>query len=103
MQGAAGSSFIPTSRHLTNYQFRHYGEFSKLLGDRELMTAFIHVSSCLNPKCRKANGRVRAWLTSNPEIPVAIIGRMEFWRSKVEGWPPGPRTTRTPGESKKSS
>lgn len=91
MRSIPGSSFIPTSRHLTLARFRHYDEFDKLLGDRALMSAFIHVSGCLNPKCRKANGRVQRWLTSSPEIPVAIIGRMEYWRSKVEGWPARPR------------
>lgn len=102
MHSIPGSSFIPTSRHLTLRQFKHYGEFDKLLGDRELMSAFIHVSSCLNPLCRKANGRAQRWLTSNPEIPVAIIGRMEFWRSKVEGWSAKPgsrRPDRGPEES----
>lgn len=90
MRCAPGSSFIPTSRHLTYHQFRHIGEFQKLLDDRELMEVMMHFSACLNPACRKANGQVQRWLTSNPEIPVAIIGRMESWRTKVEGWPPLP-------------
>jgi hypothetical protein len=94
MRSIPGSSFIPTSRHLTLSRSRHYGEFDKLLGDRALMSAIIHVSGCLNPKCRKANARVQGWLTSNPEIPVAIIGRMEYWRSKVEGWPAKPSVHR---------
>ena len=91
MQGAPGSSFILTSRRLILHQFRHIGEFLKLLDDRELMEAFIHFSACLNPQCRKANGKVQRCLTSNPEIPVAIIGRMESWRTKVEGWPAAPK------------
>jgi len=100
MRSIPGSSFIPTSRHLTLSRFRHYGEFDRLLGDRALMSAIIHVSGCLNLRCRKVNGRVYCWLTSNPEIPVAIIGRMEYWRSKVEGWPtkPGVRRRERGGE-----
>ena len=103
MQGAPGSSFILTSRHLTVWQFQHAGEFSKLLDDREVMSAFIHVSGCMNPKCRYANRRAQRWLTSNPEIPVAIIGHMEYWRSKVEGWPPKPGARRLERGTEESS
>jgi hypothetical protein len=102
MHRIPGSSFIPTSRRLTYRQFRHYGEFDKLLGDRELMSAVIHISACMNPLCRKANGKLQRWLTSNPEIPVAIIGRMEYWRSRVEGWPSRPGSAQPPGEAEKS-
>lgn len=102
MRGIPGSSFIPTSRRLTYHRFRHYDEFDKLLGDRQLMSAFIHISGCLNPLCRKANCQLQRWLTSNPEIPVAIIGRMEYWRSKVEGWPPRPRGRRRQRGSEES-
>lgn len=90
MRCIPGSSFILTSRHLSFYRFRHVGEFGKLLDDRQLMSAFIHLSMCLNPACREVNEQAQKWLMSNSEIPAAIIGRMEAWRSKVEGWPPRP-------------
>jgi len=100
MRCIPGSSFILRSGRLSLFRFRHIGKFDKLLADRQLMSAFIHVGSCLNPACRKANGKAQRWLTSNPEIPVAIIGRMEYWRSKVEGWPVQP--VREEGSEKKS-
>jgi len=81
---------------MTFFQFRHIGEFRKLLDDRELMGAIIHFGACLNPACRRANGKIQRWLTSSAEIPVAIIGHMESWRRKVEG-PFPPRKGEQPG------
>lgn len=98
-----GSSFILTSRRLSFFRFQHIGEFGKLLDDRQLIAAFIHFSMCLNPSCREANNQAKKWLTSNPEIPSAIIGRMEAWRSKVEGWPPRLGSDQPPGEPQESS
>ena len=80
-----------TARKLNYFHFQRIGGFTKLLDDRQLMAAFIHVGVCLNPACREMNGQVQRWLTCNAEIPVAIIGRMESWRTKVEGWPPAPK------------
>jgi hypothetical protein len=100
MRSIPGSSFILTSRRLSFYHFQHIGEFGKLLDDRHLMSALIHFSSCLNPSCREANGRGQRWLTSNAEIPAAIIARMEAWRTKIEGWPSQPESEVRGGEKK---
>jgi hypothetical protein len=81
---------VLSSRHLSFFCFRHIGEFGKLLDDRQLMSAFIHFGLCQNPECQDKNDQVKRWLTSNSEIPVTIIGKMEYWRSKIEGWPAGP-------------
>jgi hypothetical protein len=100
MRCIPGSSFILTSRRLSFFRFQHIGEFGKLLDDRQLMSAFIHFSMCLNPSCQEANDQVQKWLTSNSEIPAVIIGRMEAWRSKVEGWPPRPGSDEPPGKAR---
>jgi len=102
MRCIPGSSFILTSRRLSFFRFQHIGEFGKLLDDRQLMSAIIHFSMCLNPSCREANDQAQKWLTSNSEIPAAIIGRMEAWRSKVEGWPPRPGSDEPPVEARES-
>lgn len=102
MRCIPGSSFILTSRRLSVFRFQHIGEFGKLLDDRQLMSAFIHFSMCLNPSCRQANDQAQKWLTSNSEIPAAIIGRMEAWRSKLEGWPTRPGSDEPQGEGEKS-
>lgn len=100
MRCIPGSSFILTSRRLSFYHFLHIGEFGKLLDDRQLMAAFIHLTMCLNPACREGGVQVQRWLTSNSEIAVEIIGHMEAWRSKVEGWPPQPDSEGAAGGKK---
>lgn len=84
-------------RRLSNAHFYEYDKFDKLLDDRQLMSAFIHVSGCLNPLCQKCKGRVQDLMSFNAEIGFATIGRMELWRSKVEGWPPKPTKERSHG------
>lgn len=90
MQSIPRCSFILTSRRLTAHHVRHIAAFGELLGDRQLMAAFIHFGSCRNPMCREANGKLQRWFQMNPEVPVTIIARMEWWRTKVEGWPTPP-------------
>ena len=102
MHRIPGSSFILTSRRLSYFRFRHIGEFGKLLDDRQLMAAFIHFSVCLNPSCRNACAQTQKWLTSNAEIPAAILGRMEAWRSKLEGWPSPPGSDKPSGGTEES-
>lgn len=102
MRCIPGSSFILRSQRLSFFRFQHIGEFGKLLDDRQLMSAFIHFSMCLNPSCRGPKVQTQKWLTSNSEIPAAIIGRMEAWRSKVEGWPPQPGSAQPAGDAENS-
>lgn len=69
------------------------GRFTERLSDRALMSAIIHVGVCRNVSCITRNGELQRLLLSNRDIPGALIARMEYWRSKVEGYPPRPKKT----------
>lgn len=85
MSWIPSSSFIPSSRGVAKQQFEDIREFFDLLEDRELFYALAHVAGCLKPLCRKLHHRFEGLYHAHPDIPVALMRQLAYWRRLAEG------------------